>query len=435
MWRTTTRTDWPGRRNRCAYTLIEMLIASVLVAALMSVVYGMMSMYNSYLTAGQSQAVEQQLIRSVFQLLEQDLLNVAISDTNPKITPAMDVVGEFSLATNDITGLVTDPFAMSPSESVDDPLLFSGSGATDIAEPPGRISFAGNSSSFRLSIERLPPEESSSVSQSGLPPGQVSGEPGADSRPQPEMVNELQSTDATMAIEGMAPVVPEFQTVIWQFQAPGVIASESQSLRSGLYRIQTDSLALQTALRQQTSLLEDSVPDDGASVDQMTMEALLFPPVDTRSQTMPVEANGSENTAAVPQFDVIPEVVACRLEYFSGSGWSSSWNSDQQNGLPVAVRVRLRLVTPRNLERLNQVFGTTSSQGTLLENALGDPAGVTKSPTASNAQLPEEAGADPFRMIPTRQVERIILLQPITGPMPQPGAGEESNALPGGPAS
>ena len=71
--------------RRCAYTLIEMLIASVLVAALMSVVWSMMSMYNGYLRAGQSQAVEQQLIRSVLQLLEDDLQSVAMPDTNPVV--------------------------------------------------------------------------------------------------------------------------------------------------------------------------------------------------------------------------------------------------------------------------------------------------------------------------------------------------------------
>ncbi len=68
----------PQPSQRTAYTLIELLIAAVLVAALMTVVWGMMSMYNSYLTAGQGQAAEQQLVRSLFQLLMDDLQSVSL---------------------------------------------------------------------------------------------------------------------------------------------------------------------------------------------------------------------------------------------------------------------------------------------------------------------------------------------------------------------
>ena len=46
------------RTLRSAYTLAEMLIAMILVAALMSVTWAVMSMYNSLLTAGQSQTTE-----------------------------------------------------------------------------------------------------------------------------------------------------------------------------------------------------------------------------------------------------------------------------------------------------------------------------------------------------------------------------------------
>ena len=106
----TKVTSRPLRKHRGAYTLIEMLIASVLVAALMSVVWSMMSMYNGYLTAGQSQAVEQQLIRSVLDLLEDDLQSAAIADTNPTVMPAMEVNGEPSIETPGEPGPQTDPF-------------------------------------------------------------------------------------------------------------------------------------------------------------------------------------------------------------------------------------------------------------------------------------------------------------------------------------
>ena len=135
--------------RRSAYTLIEMLIASVLVAALMSVVWSMMSMYNRYLSAGQSQAVEQQLIRSVLDLLEDDLQSVAIADTNPTVTPTMEVNGEPSIETSGEPGTLTDPFSV----SVDELSLFSESRKSNSIESPVRNSLTGNSHSLRLSNE------------------------------------------------------------------------------------------------------------------------------------------------------------------------------------------------------------------------------------------------------------------------------------------
>ncbi len=86
---------WPA--DRAAYTLMEMLISSVLIAALMSVIWGMLSMYNGYLTAGRQQSVERQLIRSVFSSLESDVRQVAVADTNPRVqllTESLDAATE-----------------------------------------------------------------------------------------------------------------------------------------------------------------------------------------------------------------------------------------------------------------------------------------------------------------------------------------------------
>ncbi|MFZ9089646.1 MAG: PulJ/GspJ family protein, partial [Planctomycetaceae bacterium] len=59
-----------GRRG---FTLMEMLIASVLTATLMAMIWSMLSMYGSYLTAGRQQAADRQLRRSIVQLLREDL--------------------------------------------------------------------------------------------------------------------------------------------------------------------------------------------------------------------------------------------------------------------------------------------------------------------------------------------------------------------------
>ena len=413
-------------RQRSAYTLIEMLIASVLVAALMSVVWGMMSMYNSFLTAGQSQAVEQQLIRSVLQLLTDDLQSAAIADTNPHVTLAMTPASESPTTTvNDLSEL-SDLLA----EELAGPSLFSDADKAGEVSAPGRVQLSGNSHSVRLTIDVTPPDLPQQEMLAVAGPDDLIPEPGVNALDRPAASTGIPADDM-MAIEGIAPEVPEFRTVIWQFQPFGMISSGAQSLRSGLYRIQTESLLLQTALSQQETLTEQGDESDTASVDRMTLETLLFPRVDSRSETAIAPMQTEKQALAAPQFDVIPEIVGCQFEYFSGSAWTTSWDSQQQQGLPLAIRIRLRLVTADNLETLSRTTGTTTSQETPLDNAINagaDAAAGSMSPqTIVNG---EESTTDPFAGIATRKVQRIILLQPVTGSFPQPGGTEVAEALP-----
>lgn len=424
----------PPRDPRAAYTLIEMLIASVLVAALMSVVWSMMSMYNGYLRAGQSQATEQQLIRSLMLLLEEDLQSVAIPDINPVVTPSFEVTGESGGASSGDQAYesqldsvpLPDPFSID-NDAVS---LFADSTKSDSMTSPGRISLLGNSHSVRLSVEVSPPESLPVAADPEETIGQVSTEYGMSTLSPGTPDDTLMSTDDQSAIEGVAPDVPEFRTIIWQFEPIGATSSGASSLRSGLYRIETESHAMQTALNQQESLVEDAGRNDDTSIDRMALEALLFPPIDNRRQESQSMADtDTERRDSVPQFDLVPEVVGCRFEYFSGSAWMTTWNSEQQHGLPLAVRVRLHLVASNELEELNMALGESQSTDTLLESALSSAADTNGSLPVSARD--ENSAAQPFKSIPTRQIERIVILQPLTGPMPQPGSldGADSSTI------
>ena len=411
--------------NRGGYTLVEMLIASVLVAALMSVVWGMMSMYNSYLTAGQAQATEQQLTRSLLQMLERDLQGVSAPDTNPKVVPSLEMTSE-STAFDEPPAPLVDPFAVDPFStgtdvSLDEPSVFAGLASGDTLAIPSRVSLIGNSSSMKLSIEQPTTNTSPVISPTSDNPNASAplvdpSIPAATPTPEP-----IALPEDSISVEGVAPEVTEYQTIIWQFQAPGMIAG-NQSLQAGLYRIQTESLSLQSALNQQDSLFEDSAVESDASVDRTTLETLLFPPVNVQA-----ESGGATSTSEIPgqnapKFDLIPEVVSCRFEYFSGSSWASTWNSEQQQSLPLAIRVRMQLVNATDLEKLKLVFGDSTSQESPLDDAIDNSPSTTTASSATPTSA-EDPAADPLATIRTRQVEQIILLQPVTGPTPEPGAG------------
>ncbi len=406
---------------RSGYTLVEMLIASVLVAALMSVVWGMMSMYNSYLTAGQSQAIEQQLVRSLMQMIENDLQSVSVTDTNTKVVSALAFSDTSLTDMQQPSSPVLDPIADNATLVPEEPSILAGLATGNTLAIPGGVSLIGNGSSVKLSIEqRLYDDRSLLILDS--PSTGIVASAGDVADPTAAVAPEgVQTFEDSISVEGVAPDVAEYQTVIWQFQAPGMI-SGTQSLRAGLYRIQTNSLSLQAALSQQESLLENQSPDNETSVDRMTLETLLYPPLDSQRETTGGDASSEFQELDVPTFDLVPEVVSCRFEYFNGSAWASTWNSDEQQGLPLAIRIKLRLVKTEDLEKLATIFGEASSQSSPLDEAIDRRLPSTAASTVSRSPLTGDSTTDPLATIRTRQIERVFLLQPVTGPIPEPGA-------------
>jgi hypothetical protein len=398
-----------------------MIIASVLVGALMAVSWGMMSMYGSYLTAGQTQAVEQQLIRSLLQILESDLQSVSQPDITvqiPRTVLALDMTtsdpldsgaDSFSAAADIQTDLLTEL----SQTSLDEPSILSDLSTSAGISPPGTISLKGNSGSLRMAFERFPERTLANPSASSSMTGADGASASPDSR---QIVSAMKDADSSLTestqTEGVAPKVEEFQTIIWQFQAPGMISGGNAQMVSGLYRIRTETLSLQSALMQQESPLEGVDSEAGESndtaVDQSTLETLLFLPTADQGQST-TEDSDESNTQATPrpQFDVIPEVVSFRIEYFSGSTWESSWDSVQRQSLPVAVRIQMQLVAAEDLQRLNQLLGQSATLDTQTAAPI-DP-----------------AMTNPARQIPLRREERIFLLQPVSGPLPDPGFNQD----------
>jgi len=261
------------------YTLVEMMIAMVLVATLMSVAWGIMSMYNSLLTAGQSQTTEQQLVRSLFQILSEDLSAVSLkSDEHSSPLPGSQTSGlvpalefdadEFSPFA-DVSGIATVPY-----------------------DGPARMTLTGTSAAIRVTVRRP-------AAQTMTTPSDI------------DLLNELgggsQSVEGPQESRGVQ--VAEFQTVVYQLQPFGQTEGIS-SLPSGLYRLQTDAVELME-LRSQRSTIEQSLSIDDVSINRSTLESLLFP----QNDALRDEQVDAENSSA-PSYELIPEVVGCRFQVF-----------------------------------------------------------------------------------------------------------------------
>jgi prepilin-type N-terminal cleavage/methylation domain-containing protein len=289
----------PGKHHSAGYTLIEMLIASVLVAALMSTVWGLLAMYNSWLTAGRTQAEQRQLIRSLTERLTADLHILTLPDSGRTIkflsSPTDSLTAEPIIEPSPTTDseILMDPLtqSMEPSaEAIPDPLtwLQSLQLPTDPATPLN-ISLFGTQSRLRLV---LPPD----ADQSPQFPGSYTT-PGGPS------------------------------VVIWEFIPWGSAGQTNLPLSSGLTRLEWNH---QTFRNLTASLI-------GSTATAATVE---------NSSPQPQQ----------PRIDAIPEAVAVVFEYFDGRTWQPAWNSDAQATLPAAVRIRMHVVSPPDAETLSLRF-------------------------------------------------------------------------------
>ena len=122
-------------RPRSGYTLIEMIIAMVLVSALMSSVWGIMSLYNSLLTAGRNRTTQQQLVRSVFQIIEEDLGGVSRQPPDPGIASGPSAVDAFP----DLSTELPSPADLIAASTTGQPA----------AQHPAQLSLTGNATALR----------------------------------------------------------------------------------------------------------------------------------------------------------------------------------------------------------------------------------------------------------------------------------------------
>jgi hypothetical protein len=396
------------RKQRAAYTLIELLIAAVLTASLMTVIWGLLSMYNGWLTAGRVQSEERQLRRSLRVQLQADLEAVALMDS-ARETRFLESAAESTLADQETLSedAVEDPLvtAMEPRLEAEDPASWLQSLQLP-AERPGvpPVSLLGTSTLLRLVLPARLEEVHSRTAQPGLATVQ-------DPLDDVPAGSQLQLSQDQPAQTQLSPV----RIVLWQFcpwgagltDVPsaenadttfeGAAASQLQLPPSGLTRQEWDGVTLLQLARQQ-DVDNTAAPlgmESGATSAATLMESAV--PLDQEH---------------------IPESVAVQFAYFDGSTWQSSWNSTAQGGLPVAVRLRMWMVSSADAERLMNPMESTGLSASSAGSSI--PAAEVVSPAVQ---------AD--TVVPLQLVETLLVLQPISGAIPgltDPEAAVETEA-------
>ncbi|MCA9073488.1 MAG: hypothetical protein KDA93_00540 [Planctomycetaceae bacterium] len=365
------------RNIRAAYTLVEMLIASILVATLMATVWNLTSLYSGFITAGRAQAEEQQLARSLIDIISYDLHS---------LTPDIAGVASFSMAPPVPTApigedlFVEAPFPDETVPTVQGTGLF-GLNANGRSIPT--FDLRGQAHSLTLTVADVEPDIEV------IPIDEETGEP---------ISQDLSSLDAEQVstepneLPG-PPLAPEYRRIVYEFVPPREIEVDAEEVREpGLYRyeIPIEHLSLLT----NTDDLAGMATTDGeTNVDDVI--GLLY-----------------ERGLTSIKRERIPEVVGCEFEYLSDRGWESSWTRVDEGRKLRAIRVQLRLLSPKEQGELMTALGADDTSEVEGVDELSEfDTELPQTDESLMAEFGEED--DPFAAFTPRTFERIILMCPV----------------------
>ena len=359
---------------RAGYTLMELLIAAVLTATLMTVIWGLLSMYNGWLTAGRVQSEERQLRRSLRTQLQEDLEAVAVMDSARNVR-FLESAAEATLAEQDAVNrdFAEDPLvtAMQPAlEAEDLPTWLQSLQLPRQPQGVPTVSMFGTSTMLRLVV-----------------PARI-------------------GTNATFAAELTATPALEQRSspvriIVWQFRPwGGVAATGTSSAETEV----SDAASQPSALTPDPGLTRQEW--DGATLLQLAGEQGITPSdVTLNTESGAVSAATPIESATPLAEERIPETVAVQFEFFDGQAWQSSWNSTAQAGLPVALRLRMWMVSASAAERFMEQAESTGLTTTSTVDPIAASAGAFSETSLAAA-------------VPLQLVETQIVLQPISGAMP-----------------
>ncbi len=323
--------------RRSAYTLLEVLIASVLVTALMFAVWSLLRTWSQLYDKGQARTQMSQLVRSLSDQFTEDVQSVVVPATpSGRRTSSQFRAAPADESTSDSSGQPRDE----PDSDVDESLQSTVS-SFDVRE----VALVGGKDWLVLDVVRTP---NSWQRTNEEPPAELQNESG------PQVY------------------VPDLQRVIYTFQA-AVEASESDGLsdtsesRPGLLRL--------AMAREFVGELEDQGasaqgPSRGTSLRTSIFEfrdrILLGDTYDLSSAIESQQPEVDEEAFVVPEVDLalesrdgrqgvleedfVPEIRWMEFRYSNGSTWSDSWDSSNGRGLPVAVEIRFELAQVEPVE-------------------------------------------------------------------------------------
>ena len=355
------RRRWRSGTRRDAFTLLEILIVLVLMATLLVGLSSMVRLFSRHYSANERRVGRAQLARSISQMLSDDL-GAAIQDPIVAVEndPSRQYVRHFGLR-GDSRSLQIDVVQPSAFSSVAD------------AEENRRVMAGGDKKPNTRQVPELKTifYEFVPINETQKFPGEgddsettapTATDDGADLGS--TLGGSLSSVDGT-SFPGLETSDLENANLFWDGIRP-LAQKFGLSRRELDYETPEDDESDSDAA---DATVGAGFETDGYSDAASQLSGSLLAPPDASLSTLASGGGSSSNdafsalagaqeepfqfkppmTAAQIAMDSddgttwAPEVLDCRFRYFDGTNWRDSWDSLEMNGLPVAIKVELKL--------------------------------------------------------------------------------------------
>ena len=342
------------RTPRAGFTLVEVMLTTVLAAVLLLALWSLLSMYSKAFEGGHARTEQSQLARVLLEQMSTDFQNVLVAPQSADVSvgshPGL-LVASVSPDSNPL------PVQPSAGPSTNAPAVPSSPRSAQ-PSPSGNGAKPGPSNSNGFVAGTVEPMQSNA-----LPPGGNENEAATSSlRPtglfgtatflqidvvQPAMLAPTQDIEEAVAGPESPPRAAELKTVIYTFEEYRDPANPSAEPTTRLVRselswaqahpahgVERGNAAAATA----GTFVPDSANEVPDSLDARFSETNEGPTT---------VSLGADEEPLEPTATTIPEVLEFALRYFDGTVWSEEWDSVSRQSLPRAVEVSLRL---RSLE-------------------------------------------------------------------------------------
>lgn len=297
-------------RNSDGYTLLEIILALGIMCVLLVMLGTLMQNYSMYLASGTRRAESSQLVRSLAQLLDEDL-GAAIQDpVHPHTGPLSgeDSVRRFGLRGTE-KSLRIDVVQINPFKPVDE-------------SPKQRAAARGT---VTASDPQVPELKTVYYDFFELSP--------------------LNSQSRSRSYCGLSRSELDFETPLEVLDLPDAGSANTDFAHAITFDPWNDDPFAEESSKQSSAPEVSRKPKSvsGAPLDDAyTMWA--------------------------------PEVVDCRFRYSDGNGWSGEWDSIERNGLPVAIEVTLKLMPLADVDQVRRAKKTAPTlERTCQELGLAQP--------------------------------------------------------------
>ncbi len=327
--------DNHGNRSS-GFTLLETMLVLILLSSLLGMLWSIVRLYSrSYLTT-ENRVGRSQLVRSLAQMMNDDLGSAIQDPIHPQLetTTGGTAIRRFGIRGN-TQGLqidVVQPNLFAPTATPEENRQVAlGLGKSKAPQVPELKTIFYEFISPATMKKPEPPSDtsiSSNITEDGMEERAPSGS---------QLVGSLQVLDNSRdsAVSLSQQLVEKFGLSRRELDFETPFENSGSGSSSGDSRETVAGSAFVGSL--QTPTMEDLEDPLGKAQEEIGQKILT-----------PTQLTMSTEEATL----WAPEVVDCHFDYFDGKSWLTDWDSIKKEGLPVAIRVTLKLMSIDEVEIL-----------------------------------------------------------------------------------